>query len=88
MSADETYGRAGHVGRLNGEHRAGYRIYLVAKDTSRRLVGSEDCWIHTYSTPFYTFQKVTHSALRAITVVLFHHYRLRVIRSTSGVLEN
>ena len=32
--------------------------------------------------PFYTFQKVTRSALRAVTVVLFRRYCLQVIRGT------
>ena len=29
----------------------------IARDTSRRLVGFEDCWTHAHSTPFYTFSE-------------------------------
>ena len=60
---------------------------IVARDISRLRVGFEDCWIHADSTPFYTFQRVTRSALRAVTVVLFRHHRPQVIRGTRELIH-
>ena len=59
----------------------------ITRDTGKRSVGFEDCWVHAYSTPFSTFQKAMHSVLRAVTVALFHHYCLQVVWGTGELIH-
>ena len=60
----------------------------IARDTSRWLVGFEDCWTHAHSTPFYTFSECNVQRYIESTLQSRWSFFVIIVSKLSGALES